>query len=265
MSAYSTDREHDASLAVWSRARDVLAGEDAVKSAGTKYLPRMDSQSDQDCQACKARASFFGSHSSPLSLLNHLQHSIFDLDGFCPGTPDTLDPKTILIVGTFRAQGSLLVGTPPAPQLPSPIKKGSTMTDTAPASSPATDAASSPSTDPQLAGRILDFPRLPGETPRAYSAFTAFFLLGQARPLQHRVQRPLHRLASAQTPRPLIRFHFQVTKSHEKSRKVISQLRAGHQLGATRQNMPTNHEGNLRSTHRPGPPSLPSFKGFKLF
>jgi hypothetical protein len=93
MSAYSTDREHDASLAVWSRARDVLAGEDAVKSAGTKYLPRMDSQSDQDCQACKARASFFGSHSSPLGLLNYPQQSIFDLDSFCPSTPDTLDPK----------------------------------------------------------------------------------------------------------------------------------------------------------------------------
>ena len=27
--------------------------------------------------------------------------------------------------------------------------------------------------------------------------------------------------ASAQTPLPLIKFHFQVTKSHEKSRKVI--------------------------------------------
>jgi hypothetical protein len=55
------------------------------------------------------------------------------------------------------------------------------MTDTAPASTPATDAAQTPVTDSQLAGRIPDFPRLPGETPRAYSAFTAFFLLGQPR------------------------------------------------------------------------------------
>ena len=55
------------------------------------------------------------------------------------------------------------------------------MTDTAPASSTATDAASTPATDPQLPGHPPVFPRLPGETPRAYSAFTAFFLLGQAR------------------------------------------------------------------------------------
>ena len=54
MSAYSTNREYDASLAAWSRARDVLAGEDAVKSAGTKYLPRMDSQSDEEYEANKA-------------------------------------------------------------------------------------------------------------------------------------------------------------------------------------------------------------------
>ena len=55
------------------------------------------------------------------------------------------------------------------------------MTDTAPASSPATDAAPTPATDPQLPGHPPVFPRLPGETPRAYSAFTAFFLLGQTR------------------------------------------------------------------------------------
>ena len=55
------------------------------------------------------------------------------------------------------------------------------MTDTAPASSTATDAAPTPATDPQLPGHPPVFPRLAGETPRAYSAFTAFFLLGQSR------------------------------------------------------------------------------------
>ena len=93
MSAYSTNREHDASRAAWSRARDVLAGEDALKAAGTKYLPRMDSQSDEEYEAYKARASFFGSHSSQLVLLKYPQKSIFDLDSFCPVAPDTLDPK----------------------------------------------------------------------------------------------------------------------------------------------------------------------------
>ena len=106
MSAYSTNREYDASLAAWSRARDVLAGEDAVKATGTKYLPRMGSQSDEEYEAYKARASFFGSHSSPLGLLKYPKQSIFDLDSFCPGAPDTLDPKTMLTVGTFRVQGS---------------------------------------------------------------------------------------------------------------------------------------------------------------
>jgi hypothetical protein len=37
----------------------VLAGEDAVKTAGAKYLPRLDSQSDEEYAAYKTRASFF--------------------------------------------------------------------------------------------------------------------------------------------------------------------------------------------------------------
>jgi hypothetical protein len=37
----------------------VLAGEDAVKSAGEKYLPRLDSQSDEEFLAYRKRASFF--------------------------------------------------------------------------------------------------------------------------------------------------------------------------------------------------------------
>jgi hypothetical protein len=37
-----------------------LAGEDAVKAAGQKYLPRLDSQSDEEYEAYKARVSFFG-------------------------------------------------------------------------------------------------------------------------------------------------------------------------------------------------------------
>jgi hypothetical protein len=37
----------------------VLAGEDAVKSAGEKYLPRLDSHSDEEFLAYRKRASFF--------------------------------------------------------------------------------------------------------------------------------------------------------------------------------------------------------------
>ena len=46
-------------LAAWLRARDVLAGEDAVKRAGEKYLPRLEAHTPNDYLAYVARASFF--------------------------------------------------------------------------------------------------------------------------------------------------------------------------------------------------------------
>src|SRR5437660_11949452 len=60
MPVNATHPEYDASLPAWQRARDVLAGEDAVKAAGEKYLARLDSQSAEEYSAYKARASFFG-------------------------------------------------------------------------------------------------------------------------------------------------------------------------------------------------------------
>src|SRR3974390_2055104 len=60
MDANCTHPDYVANAAKWARTRDVLAGEDAVKAAGEKYLPRLDSQSDKDYAAYKARASFFG-------------------------------------------------------------------------------------------------------------------------------------------------------------------------------------------------------------
>jgi hypothetical protein len=63
MPVNSTHSEYDASLGAWVRARDVLAGEDAVKAAGRKYLPRLDGQSDAEYEAYKTRASFFGATS----------------------------------------------------------------------------------------------------------------------------------------------------------------------------------------------------------
>ena len=38
----------------------MLAGEDAVKAAGQRYLPRLDAQSEEEYAAYQARASFFG-------------------------------------------------------------------------------------------------------------------------------------------------------------------------------------------------------------
>ncbi len=59
MAVNSTHADYDAALAGWSRARDLLAGEDAVKAAGVKYLPRLEAQTEDEYQAYKGRACFF--------------------------------------------------------------------------------------------------------------------------------------------------------------------------------------------------------------
>ena len=55
----STHLDYDANIAAWQRARDVFAGEDAVKAAGEKYLPRLDCQDNTEYLAYKNRAAFF--------------------------------------------------------------------------------------------------------------------------------------------------------------------------------------------------------------
>ena len=59
MPANSTHPDYDANIVAWQRARDVFAGEDAVKAAAEKYLPRLDCQDDTEYRAYKNRASFF--------------------------------------------------------------------------------------------------------------------------------------------------------------------------------------------------------------
>jgi len=59
MSVNSTHPDFDASLPAWLRARDVIAGEDVVKPAGEKYLPRLEAQTDEEYDAYRARASLF--------------------------------------------------------------------------------------------------------------------------------------------------------------------------------------------------------------
>ena len=63
MPANSTHLDYDANLPAWLRARDVIAGDDAVKAAGVKYLPRLDSQTDDEYAAYKTRACFFNATS----------------------------------------------------------------------------------------------------------------------------------------------------------------------------------------------------------
>jgi hypothetical protein len=51
--------DYSKALERWKRNRDVLAGEDEVKSAGEKYLPRIGAQTDEEYKAYLKRASFF--------------------------------------------------------------------------------------------------------------------------------------------------------------------------------------------------------------
>jgi hypothetical protein len=55
----SAHAEYEANAASWLRARDVFAGEDAVKAAGERYLPRLDMQTVDEYAGYKGRASFF--------------------------------------------------------------------------------------------------------------------------------------------------------------------------------------------------------------
>lgn len=59
MPVNSLHPDYVAMLSAWTRARDVLAGEDAVKGAGELYLPRLEEQSDDEYAAYKSRAAFF--------------------------------------------------------------------------------------------------------------------------------------------------------------------------------------------------------------
>ena len=59
MNVNSTHFEYGASLAGWQRARDVIAGEDAIKAAGTRYLPRLEAQPDAQYLTYRCCASFF--------------------------------------------------------------------------------------------------------------------------------------------------------------------------------------------------------------
>ena len=59
MPVNSTHPDYDANLPAWLRARDVIAGEDAVKFGSVRYLPRLDSQTDEEYAEYKERAAFF--------------------------------------------------------------------------------------------------------------------------------------------------------------------------------------------------------------
>ena len=52
--------EYTANMAQWTTLRDCIAGEEAVKTAGDAYLPKLSGQDDAEYSAYKARAMFYG-------------------------------------------------------------------------------------------------------------------------------------------------------------------------------------------------------------
>jgi hypothetical protein len=69
MPVNSTHPDYDATLPAWERARDVIAGEDAVKAGGQRYLLPLEAQSEEDYRSYKARATFFNATSRTLDAL----------------------------------------------------------------------------------------------------------------------------------------------------------------------------------------------------
>ena len=59
MAVNSTHPDYDGRRARLVAGAGCLAGEDAVKAGGEKYLPRLDSQTDEEFAAYVKRASFF--------------------------------------------------------------------------------------------------------------------------------------------------------------------------------------------------------------
>lgn len=51
--------QYEQAALLWSELRDVIEGENAVKSAGTAYLPRLGGQEKDEYEAYKTRASFY--------------------------------------------------------------------------------------------------------------------------------------------------------------------------------------------------------------
>jgi hypothetical protein len=58
--ANSTHPSYEAWRPIWERLRDFIGGEDCVKAAGQKYLPKLGGDDQEDYKGYLARASFYG-------------------------------------------------------------------------------------------------------------------------------------------------------------------------------------------------------------
>ena len=109
----STHPDYDASLPAWLRARDVFAGEDAVKAAAEKYLPRLDCQDDKEYLAYKNRASFFNASARTADGFVGLifrRDPTFKLPDKTSGVGDALDVRDRQAATAARRPGGGPVG-----------------------------------------------------------------------------------------------------------------------------------------------------------
>src|SRR5687768_6343870 len=63
----STHPSYDENAEAWQRIRDVLAGDTTIKRAGEKYVPRLDSQTDDEFQAYVERGFFYNATARTVS------------------------------------------------------------------------------------------------------------------------------------------------------------------------------------------------------
>ena len=67
MPVNSTHPSYDENAEAWQRIRDVLAGDTAIKRAGEKYVPRLDSQTDDEYRAYVERGFFYNATARTVS------------------------------------------------------------------------------------------------------------------------------------------------------------------------------------------------------
>src|SRR5262245_18163604 len=67
MPVNSTHPDYDSSLDSWQRIRDVMAGDAAIKRGGDRYVPRLDSQTDDEFQAYVERGFFYNATARTVS------------------------------------------------------------------------------------------------------------------------------------------------------------------------------------------------------
>src|SRR4051794_1929751 len=99
----TTHSDYLSNMTAWSRARDVLAGEDAIKQAGEQYLPCLENQTTDEYKAYKSRALFFNATARTAEAYLGL---IFRRVPFVKVPENPRDPLT-KIFASFRADSDL--------------------------------------------------------------------------------------------------------------------------------------------------------------